>query len=86
MRLPVEIVFELEGDGIFHDHDTRYALDRRVFGHLRRLIEGDEVTFAGQYIHIERGRLLFDGDSRAQARDLLWGFIGSRASYSRVAR
>jgi alkanesulfonate monooxygenase len=55
-------LFELAGDGIFHDHDTRYALTDEFLAIWRRLIQGDEVTFAGQYIHIERGRLLFDGN------------------------
>ena len=57
---------ELAGDGIFHDHDGRYALTEEFLSVWRRLIEGDEVTFAGKHIQIAGAKLLFERDWQPQ--------------------
>jgi alkanesulfonate monooxygenase len=51
---------ELAGEGIFDDHDGRYALTDEFLTIWRQLIQGNEVTFAGRYLHIERAKLLLD--------------------------
>lgn len=51
---------ELAGEGIFNDHDDRYALTDEFLTIWRRLVQGHEVTFTGRYLHIERGKLLLD--------------------------
>ncbi len=50
---------EMTGDGIFLDHDARYDHAAEFCTVLKRLLQGEEVTFHGEHIHIERGRQIF---------------------------
>jgi alkanesulfonate monooxygenase len=50
---------ENKGDGIFLDHDARYAVTREFLGVYSDLLAGKTVNVEGQYIRIEDGRLLF---------------------------
>jgi alkanesulfonate monooxygenase len=50
---------ENKGDGIFMDHDDRYRVTREFLQIYRELLAGETVSFQGQHISIEDGRLLF---------------------------
>jgi alkanesulfonate monooxygenase len=50
---------ENKGDGIFLDHDARYAVTREFLGVYSDLLAGKTVDFEGKHIRIEDGRLLF---------------------------
>jgi alkanesulfonate monooxygenase len=50
---------ENKGDGIFLDHDERYAVTREFLAVYKALLAGEVVNFDGAHIRIEDGRLLF---------------------------
>jgi alkanesulfonate monooxygenase len=50
---------ENAGDGIFLDHDARYAVTREFLAVYSDLLAGKTVDFEGQHIRIKDGRLLF---------------------------
>lgn len=50
---------ELKGDGVFLDHDERYAVTDEFLTIWRRLMSGEEITFQGQHLRIEKGKLLY---------------------------
>jgi alkanesulfonate monooxygenase len=50
---------ENKGDGIFLDHDARYAVTREFLDVYSALLRGETVNVKGQHIAIEDGRLLF---------------------------
>ena len=50
---------ENRGDGIFLDHDERYAVTREFLSVYSDLLAGKTVNFEGRHIRIEDGRLLF---------------------------
>ncbi|HVJ52944.1 MAG TPA: FMNH2-dependent alkanesulfonate monooxygenase [Aliidongia sp.] len=50
---------ELEGDGIFLDHDERYALTDEFLDIWRRLMRGETVDFIGRHLRVEGAKLLF---------------------------
>ena len=63
-RLLINIVtggdpVENKGDGVFLDHDARYAVTREFLKVYSDLLAGKTVDFAGEHIRIEDGRLLF---------------------------
>ena len=63
-RLLVNVVVggdpsELEGDGVFLDHETRYAAADEYLTVWRRLLSGDTVDFEGEHLRVRNGRLLF---------------------------
>src|SRR5262245_13856223 len=49
---------ENKGDGIFLDHDARYAVTREFLSVYNDLLAGKTVDFQGEHIRIEDGRLL----------------------------
>jgi alkanesulfonate monooxygenase len=64
-RLLVNVVtggdpVENKGDGIFLDHDARYAVTREFLSVYSDLLAGKTVNFQGEHIRIEDGRLLFE--------------------------
>lgn len=63
-RLLVNVVtggdpVELAGDGLFLGHDERYGLTGEFLTVWRKALAGEEVTFAGDYLQIRGGKLLF---------------------------
>jgi alkanesulfonate monooxygenase len=50
---------ELRGDGLFLEHDARYAETDEFLTVWRRLLTGDQVTFKGEHLAIEGGKLLY---------------------------
>jgi alkanesulfonate monooxygenase len=50
---------ESRADGVFLDHDERYAVTREFLDIYRRLLRGEEVTERGQHISVEGARLAF---------------------------
>jgi len=63
-RLLVNVVtggdpVENKGDGIFLDHDARYAVTREFLNVYSDLLAGKTVNAEGKHIRIEDGRLLF---------------------------
>jgi alkanesulfonate monooxygenase len=63
-RLLVNVVtggdpVENKGDGIFLDHDERYAVTREFLNVYSDLLAGKTVNVEGKHIRIEEGRLLF---------------------------
>lgn len=50
---------ESRGDGVFLDHDERYAVTRDFLAIYRGLLEGREVTEQGRHLHVEGARLVF---------------------------
>src|ERR1700759_5505008 len=63
-RLLINVVtgggpLENKGDGIFLDHDARYAVTREFLNVYSDLLAGKTVNVEGEHIRIEDGRLLF---------------------------
>ena len=63
-RLSVNVVCggnpaDLAGDGLFLDHDARYDQTSDFLHIWRGLMAGEAVTFAGQHLRAQGGRLLF---------------------------
>ncbi len=52
---------ELAGDGIFLDHDARYAEADEFLAIWRRLMAGETVSHAGVHHRVEGAQLLFKG-------------------------
>jgi len=50
---------ELKGDGVFLDHDERYAVTDEFLTIWRQLMTGEEVSFTGKHLKIEKGKLLY---------------------------
>jgi alkanesulfonate monooxygenase len=50
---------ELAGDGIFLNHDERYAHAAEFLNVYRRLLAHETVNYAGKHIRVEGARLLF---------------------------
>jgi alkanesulfonate monooxygenase len=50
---------ENAGDGIFLDHDARYAVTREFLKVYSDLLAGETVNFQGEHIRINDGKLLF---------------------------
>src|SRR5262249_57198820 len=50
---------ENRGDGIFLDHEARYAVTREFLNISSDLLAGKTVNVEGNHIRIEDGRLLF---------------------------
>ncbi|HEY0235477.1 MAG TPA: FMNH2-dependent alkanesulfonate monooxygenase [Afipia sp.] len=50
---------ENKGDGVFLDHDERYAVTREFLNVYNDLLSGNTVNVQGKHISIEDGRLLF---------------------------
>ncbi len=50
---------EGKGDGLFLPHDDRYAVTDEFLTIYRRLLALETVTFAGEHLRIENGRLLY---------------------------
>lgn len=63
-RLLVNVVtggdpIENAGDGIFLDHDARYAVTREFLQVYSALLRGETVTYQGEHIRIDGGQLLY---------------------------
>jgi alkanesulfonate monooxygenase len=63
-RLLVNVVtggdpVENKGDGIFTPHDERYALTAEFLNVWKALLAGETVTYKGEHIHIEDGKIFF---------------------------
>ncbi len=50
---------ELEGDGVFLDHDARYAHAAEFLTVYRRLLENEKVDFEGKHITVKGAQLNF---------------------------
>ena len=50
---------EARGDGIFLPHDARYAVTDEFLTIYRRLLGLETVSFEGEHLRVENGRLLF---------------------------
>ncbi|WP_342236880.1 FMNH2-dependent alkanesulfonate monooxygenase [Inquilinus sp. OTU3971] len=50
---------ELAGDGVFLDHDTRYAQAAEFLTIWRRLLAGETVDFDGDFLKVKGGKLSF---------------------------
>ncbi|MDR3467872.1 MAG: FMNH2-dependent alkanesulfonate monooxygenase [Xanthobacteraceae bacterium] len=50
---------ENKGDGIFLNHEERYAVTREFLAVYRDLLAGKTVDYKGEHIAVEDGRLLF---------------------------
>lgn len=50
---------ENKGEGLFHDHATRYELTSEFLSVYRALLCGETVNFKGRFIEIEDGRLQY---------------------------
>jgi alkanesulfonate monooxygenase len=77
---------ELEGDGVFVDHDARYQITDEFLSiwreHLRTAHEGESVEFEGQYLKSKGGKLLYP--SLQKPYPPLW-FGGSSAAAHEIA-
>ncbi|MFZ5677068.1 MAG: FMNH2-dependent alkanesulfonate monooxygenase [Pseudomonadota bacterium] len=68
-RLLINVVtggdpLELKGDGVFLDHDERYEVTDEFLTVWRRLLQGEDVTFAGKHLKIENGKLLYPPEQK----------------------
>ncbi|MDQ1702003.1 MAG: alkanesulfonate monooxygenase [Frankiaceae bacterium] len=43
--------------GLFIDHDERYALSEEYWDVFKRLTAGEEVTYEGKYVHVEKASI-----------------------------
>jgi alkanesulfonate monooxygenase len=50
---------ENTGDGIFLEHDQRYEITREFLTVWKALLSGGSVDYAGKYVRIESGEILF---------------------------
>lgn len=50
---------ELRGDGVFLDHDKRYAVTSEFLSIWKELMTGREVNFKGEHLSVEAGKLLY---------------------------
>jgi len=50
---------ELRGDGVFLDHDKRYAVTSEFLSIWKDLMTGQEVNFKGEHLSVEAGKLLY---------------------------
>jgi alkanesulfonate monooxygenase len=50
---------ELRGDGVFYDHAERYAVTDEFLQIYRKLLAGEQVTFKGDHLTIEGGKLIY---------------------------
>ncbi|SEQ11967.1 FMNH2-dependent alkanesulfonate monooxygenase [Giesbergeria anulus] len=50
---------ELAGDGIFYDHDARYAAGDEFLTIWRKLLQGERVDFEGEHLHVEGAQNFF---------------------------
>ena len=50
---------ELRGDGVFLEHDERYAVTSEYLEIWKRLVAGETVDFTGKYLRTEGGKLLY---------------------------
>ncbi|MDQ0470745.1 FMNH2-dependent alkanesulfonate monooxygenase [Labrys wisconsinensis] len=50
---------ELKGDGVFHEHDERYEVTDEYLHVWCKLLQGEEVTYKGKHLAIEKGKLLY---------------------------
>ncbi|MFN8439438.1 MAG: LLM class flavin-dependent oxidoreductase [Caldilineaceae bacterium] len=62
-RLLINIVtggdpVELAGEGVHYDHDTRYAVTHEFLTVWRQLTSGQDVSFKGNFFHLEGGKLI----------------------------
>ncbi|OAI17832.1 MULTISPECIES: FMNH2-dependent alkanesulfonate monooxygenase [Methylomonas] len=63
-RLLVNVVaggdpVELAGDGLFHDHDSRYELTEEFLTIWKRLMQGETVSYRGKHLRVEQAKLAF---------------------------
>lgn len=75
---------ELAGDGLHLSHDDRYHLTDEFLAIWREIIQGNEVTHKGDYLEIERGKLLFPPVQ--QPYPPLWFGGSSRAAQEVAAK
>ena len=57
--VPGDDAAELAADGIFLDHDARYAAASEFLSVWRDLLAGKTVDFDGDHVHVERARNSF---------------------------
>jgi alkanesulfonate monooxygenase len=50
---------ELRGDGVFLDHDERYAVTSEYLEIWRRLLQSETVDYQGKHLRSEAGKLLY---------------------------
>jgi len=55
---------ELKGDGVFLDHDERYAVTEEFLSIWRKLMQGEEVSETYRHLKIEKGKLLYPPHQR----------------------
>ncbi|CAM2901487.1 FMNH2-dependent alkanesulfonate monooxygenase [Paenibacillus taichungensis] len=63
-RLLINVVaggdpIELEGEGLFLDHDERYALADEFLTIWRKELEGEAVDYEGKYLKVKGGSVLY---------------------------
>jgi len=63
-RLLVNVVtggdaVELAGEGLHLDHDARYDLTDEFLTVWRRTLQGEQVDFEGDYVHVTGGKVLY---------------------------
>src|SRR4051812_6601185 len=63
-RLLINVVMggdpvEIRGDGVFLDHDQRYVGTDEVLPIWRALLANETVTYQGEHLAIEDGRIIF---------------------------
>jgi alkanesulfonate monooxygenase len=79
---------ELEGDGVFLDHDTRYAITDEFLSiwreHLQSAHDGGTVDFIGKHLRSKGGKLLYP--PRQRPHPPLWFGGSSPAAHEIAAR
>ncbi len=73
---------ELHGDGLFLDHDERYAVTDEFLAIWRRLLAGETVDYIGRHLKVTAGKLLYPPVQKPHP-PLYFG--GSSAAGQRIA-
>jgi alkanesulfonate monooxygenase len=60
---------ELHGDGMFLDHDERYAVTDEFLTVWRRLLDGQTVDYIGRHLKVTGGKLLYPPVQKAERND-----------------
>ncbi len=50
---------ESEGDGVFLDHDARYAATAEFLSIYKRVLAGETVDFQGEYLRVRAAKILY---------------------------
>ncbi len=70
---------ELRGDGVFLDHDERYAVTSEYLEIWKRLVAGETVDFEGKHLQDRSRQAALSAGAEALSAALFRRFLAGRA-------